>query len=68
MTIPDVGRCLGSGNPPLEGSEEKDDGRSTGVCSTCSGRFELVHGGVLAEHETASDEDREDSRPEQTSG
>jgi hypothetical protein len=58
MTIPDVGRCLGSGKPPLEGSEEDEDGRRTGLCGTCSGRFELEDG-VLAHHEAAPAEDRD---------
>jgi hypothetical protein len=58
MTIPDVGRCLGTGQKPLEGSEKDEDGRRTGVCGTCSGRFELEDG-LLVQHEAASAEDRD---------
>jgi hypothetical protein len=60
MTIPYVGRCLGSGKPPLENTEKDEGGRSTGLCVTCSGRFELDDG-MITEHETASDTDREHS-------
>jgi hypothetical protein len=62
MTIPYVGRCLGSGEPPRENTEVSEGGRSTGQCTTCSGRFELREG-VLEEHETASDAEREQSEP-----
>lgn len=58
MTILDVGRCLGSGKPPLEDSAQDDDGRSTGVCGTCSGRFE-VENGLIQHHEAAPPEERE---------
>lgn len=58
MTIPYVGRCLGSAGPPLEESRQVDDGRETGICPACSGRFEL-HDGRLVAHETAPDDERE---------
>ena len=58
MTIPDVGRCLGSGEPPREGTEAADRGVSTGLCVACSGRFEIHHG-RLVDHESAPVEDRE---------
>jgi hypothetical protein len=58
MTIPDVGRCLGTGKPPLEGSEKDEDGRPTGICATCSGRFELEDG-LLSQHEAAQAQDRD---------
>jgi hypothetical protein len=58
MTIPYVGRCLGSGETAREGSIERDGERETGVCVACSGRFD-VRGDRVAEHETASADDRE---------
>lgn len=58
MTILDVGRCLGTAKPPLEGSEESADGRTTGICSACSGRFDLQDD-LLVHHEAAPAEDRE---------
>jgi hypothetical protein len=58
MTIPDVGRCMGSGKPPLEDSTQDEDGGSTGVCSTCSGRFDVANG-LIEQHEAAAPEDRE---------
>lgn len=58
MTILDVGRCLGSGEPPRGGTEEDEDGRISGVCVTCSGRFDVDDGRVVA-HETAPDDARE---------
>ena len=58
MTIPYVGRCLGSGKPPREGTEKSSGGSTTGVCVTCSGRFG-VENGALAEHETAPEDERE---------
>ena len=58
MTIPYVGRCLGSGKPPREETQESQaDGRS-GVCVACSGRFELDNG-TIVEHETAPADERE---------
>ncbi len=57
MTIPDVGRCLGSGEPPREGTEAVDSRVSTGLCVACSGRFEIRHG-RLVDHESAPVEDR----------
>ena len=59
MTIPYVGRCLGSGEPPRDGtSGGEEPGEQTGVCVACSGRFELRDGRVV-EHETAPDDERE---------
>jgi hypothetical protein len=58
MTIPDVGRCLGSGEPPREGTEREDSGRATGVCVACSGRFEVERGKVV-EHASAPADERE---------
>jgi hypothetical protein len=58
MTIPDVGRCLGSGERPREGTEESDGSRTTGLCVACSGRFEL-DGDRVVDHETARDDERE---------
>jgi hypothetical protein len=58
MTIPDVGRCLGSGKPPREGSTHTENGRTSGVCLACGGRFEVDDGSVVA-HETAPDDERE---------
>jgi hypothetical protein len=58
MTIPYVGRCLGSGQPPREGTEQSYRGGKTGVCVTCSGRFR-VENGAIAEHETAAEDERE---------
>ena len=58
MTMPDVGRCIGSGQAPRDGSEEEDRGRTTGVCPTCSGRFEVEHGN-LVQHESAPVDERE---------
>ncbi len=58
MTIPYVGRCLGSGQRPLQGSEETQDNITSGVCVACSGRF-VVEGGVILEHETVPADERE---------
>jgi hypothetical protein len=58
MTIPDVGRCLGSGEPAREGTERTEDGATTGVCVACGGRFDVDDGRVVA-HETAQDDERE---------
>jgi hypothetical protein len=58
MTIPDVGRCMGSGEPPRAGSEETTKSSTSGICVTCSGRFEL-HDGRIIEHEAAPADDRE---------
>ena len=58
MTIPYVGRCLGSGKPAREGTEETREDVTTGVCVTCSGRFDVVSG-TIAEHETSSENERE---------
>ena len=55
-----MGRCLGSGKPPREGTEETTAGSTTGVCVACSGRFPLEDGTVVA-HEAARNEDREAS-------
>ena len=58
MTIPDVGRCLGSGKPPLEGSAQDEDGGSSGICSVCSGRFDVANGSI-EQHEAAPPAERE---------
>jgi hypothetical protein len=58
MTIPYVGRCLGSGELPREESVETADRQQTGVCVACSGRFE-IRDGKIVEHETAQDDERE---------
>ena len=58
MTIPYVGRCLGSDEPPREGTEQAYHGTMTGVCVACSGRFIVEDGRVVA-HETAQDDERE---------
>ncbi len=58
MTMLDVGRCIGSGESPREGSEHEDSGGRTGVCPTCSGRFEVEHG-KLVQHESAPEDERE---------
>jgi hypothetical protein len=57
VTIPYVGRCLGSGKPPREGSEESQGSGTSGVCVACSGRF-AVENGTIVEHETAPDDER----------
>ena len=59
MTILDVGRCLGSGEPPREGTEEG----TSGVCVTCSGRFEVEDGRIVA-HQAAADDAREAIEPD----
>jgi hypothetical protein len=58
MTMLDVGRCIGSGEAPREGTEKEDSGTTTGVCVACSGRFE-VESGKLVEHESAPEDERE---------
>jgi hypothetical protein len=58
MTIPYVGRCLGSGELPREESVQAAEGQETGVCVACSGRFE-IRDGKIVEHETAQDDERE---------
>jgi hypothetical protein len=58
MTIPDVGRCLGSGKAPREETEQTDGDRTSGVCVACSGRFEIEDGLVIA-HEAAPEDERE---------
>jgi hypothetical protein len=58
MTIPDVGRCLGSGEPPRDESIKRAEEHDTGVCVACSGRFE-IRDGKIVEHETAQDAERE---------
>jgi hypothetical protein len=60
MTIPDIGHCVGSGTPPVEGSErDEEGGKTSGVCPACSGRFELHHTGVVSLHDSAEVHDRE---------
>ena len=58
MTIPYVGRCLGSGKPPRAGTEAPYLRGTTGVCVACSGRFKIQNG-TIAEHETALEGERE---------
>ena len=58
MTIPDVGHCLGSGEPPREGTEQTERERRTGICVACSGRFDLEDGRIVSHH-AAPDEERE---------
>lgn len=58
VTIPYVGRCLGSGKPPREGTEEAQGSRTSGVCVACSGRFDIENG-TTVEHETAPEDERE---------
>jgi hypothetical protein len=58
VTIPYTGRCLGSGKPAREGTEETREGAATGVCVTCSGRF-AIENGTIAEHETSPENERE---------
>jgi hypothetical protein len=58
MTMPDVGRCIGSGEAPRDGTEQEDSGRATGVCVACSGRFEVERGKVV-DHESAPPDERE---------
>ena len=58
MTIPYVGRCLGSGKPPREGTDVPYRSSTTGVCVTCSGRFEIENG-TIVDHETAQEDERE---------
>jgi hypothetical protein len=58
MTIPDVGRCLGSGESPREGSEETTTSSSSGVCIACSGRFTVLDGRIV-QHEAAPADERE---------
>lgn len=60
VTIPDMGRCLGSDKPPREGTEETDADRATGVCVACSGRFPLEDGTIVT-HEAAGGDEREAS-------
>lgn len=62
MTIPYTGRCLGSGKPPREGTEESRESGTSGVCLVCSGRFDLDDGS-MAEHETAPEDEREGTEP-----
>lgn len=58
MTILDVGRCLGSGEAPRDGSEETANGLTSGVCVACSGRFEVEDGRLVA-HAAAPENERE---------
>ena len=58
MTVPDVGRCLGSGESPRESSIERAGEHLTGMCAACSGRFE-TRGGKIVEHETLPADQRE---------
>ena len=65
MTILDVGRCLGSGEPPREGTDQNAEGRTSGVCVACSGRFDVEDGLVVA-HQAAADDAREAVEPDPT--
>ena len=58
VTIPYVGRCLGSGKPPRQGTEKSQADGTSGVCVACSGRFDLDNG-TIVEHETAPEDERE---------
>jgi hypothetical protein len=58
VTIPYVGRCLGSGKPPREGTEESQGVGTSGVCVACSGRFDLDNG-TIVDHQTAPEDERE---------
>ena len=58
MTIPDVGRCIGSREAPRDGSVHSEGASETGVCVACSGRFEL-RDGMIVEHKTAAADERE---------
>lgn len=58
MTIPYVGRCLGSGKSPRDGTEQPQGAGTSGVCVACSGRFDLDKG-TIVEHETALEYERE---------
>ena len=58
VTIPYVGRCLGSSKPPREGTEEAQGSCTSGVCVACSGRFDIENG-TIVEHETAPEDERE---------
>lgn len=58
MTILDVGRCLGSGEAPREGTEETTGGHTSGVCVACSGRFGIEDGRLVA-HASATENERE---------
>lgn len=62
MTIPYVGSCLGSAEPPRENTQMNEGAGSTGQSNTCSKRVEL-RDGLLEQHETASDAEREQSQP-----
>jgi hypothetical protein len=67
VTIPYVGRCLGSGKPPLEGTEMPYRGGTTGLCVACSGRFPIENG-TITDHETAEADERESLREEALPG
>ena len=58
VTIPYVGRCLGSGKPARESTEEARGAGTSGVCVACSGRFDIKNG-TIVEHETAPEDERE---------
>jgi hypothetical protein len=60
VTIPDIGHCVGSGTPPVDGTgQQNDEGIETGICPACSGRFPLHHTRVLALHDAAETGERE---------
>lgn len=56
MTIPEIGHCAGSGAKPLDGTVEG----LTGMCASCSGRFEIRSDGSLSLHEPADIANREE--------
>jgi hypothetical protein len=58
--IPEDGLCIGSGGAPSSrGTHSEGDGRTTGRCPVCSGRFRLDDG-LLADHRTTPVAQRED--------
>jgi hypothetical protein len=60
MTIPDIGHCAGSGAEPAHGSiQTAEDGAPSGICPTCSGRFELHPSGAMSLHDAAEIDQRE---------
>ena len=60
VTIPDLGHCAGSGTPPVDDSvRDENQGRTSGVCPACSGRFDLHHTGVMSLHDAAEAGERE---------
>jgi hypothetical protein len=58
MTIPYVGRVWALASRPAKALRRRAKGVTTGVCVTCSRRFDVVNG-TIAEHETSSQNERE---------